>query len=138
MPFKARLERQQEELSCPNCPEKVAIDISGWSLEDERSIETCVVCDCRHLYRQRDINRALGCSLVAIGAALVPWTYGLSLVLLALVDLVLYYRLPESVVCYRCDTAYRDARPGERQNDFDLLKHDVLKYGKSWQELEDQ
>jgi len=138
MPFKARLQRRQEELPCPNCPETIEIDLSGWSLDDEKFIETCVVCGCRHLYRQRDFNRALGCSLVAIGAALVPWTYGLSLVLLSLVDLVLFYRLPESVVCYRCDTVYRDARPGERQNDFDLLKHDVVKYGKSWQELEDQ
>jgi hypothetical protein len=25
---------------------------------------------------------------------------------------------------------------GPRQTDFDLLKHDVLKYGKSWAEVE--
>jgi hypothetical protein len=74
---------------------------------------------------------------VAIGAALVPWTYGLSLIVLSLVDVVLYYRLSEAVVCYRCDTVYRDARPGERQKPFDLLKHDVLKYGKSWSEVEE-
>ena len=49
------------------------------------------------------------------------------------VDLALYYRLSEAVVCYRCDTVYRDARPGPRQKAFDLLKHDVLKYGKSWE-----
>jgi len=67
-----------------------------------------------------------------IGAILVPWTFGLSLVVLSLVDLALYYRLREAVVCYRCDTVYRDARPGPRQKEFDLLKHDVLKYGKSW------
>ena len=36
------------------------------------------------------------------------------------------------MVCYRCDTVYRDAVPLERQGEFDLLKHDVLKYGKSW------
>lgn len=71
-----------------------------------------------------------------VGAILVPWTYGLSLVVLSLVDLVLYYLLPLSVVCYRCDTVYRDARPGKRQGEFNLLKHDVLKYGKSWTELE--
>lgn len=138
MPFKAVLQRQQKQLPCPNCSEVLAIDLAGWSSDDDTSIEQCAICGCRHLYRQRDFNRALGCTLVAVGAALVPWTYGLSLVLLSLVDLVLYYRLSESVVCYRCDTVYRDARPGERQNDFDLLKHDVLKYGKSWQELEDQ
>ena len=133
-----RLERQQTQISCPNCQQVLAVDTVGWTAEDDRSIERCLLCDCRHLYRQRDFNRALGCFLVLVGAILVPWTYGLSLVVLSLVDLALFYRLPESVVCYRCDTVYRDARPGDRQNDFDLLKHDVLKYGKSWQDLEDQ
>lgn len=92
----------------------------------------CLLCGCRHLYRQRDVNRGLGCLLVAVGAALVPWTYGLSLVLLGLVDLALYYRLPEAVVCYRCDTVFRDARPMPRQGTFELLRHDSLKFGKSW------
>ena len=66
----------------------------------------------------------------------VPWTYGLSLISLSLVDLWLYWRLPESVVCYKCDTVFRDARPQGRQGEFDLLKHDIVKYGKSWQELD--
>jgi hypothetical protein len=70
--------------------------------------------------------------IVAVGAVLVPWTYGLSLVFLSLVDFVLYLRLPLAVVCYKCDTVFRDARPGPRQGD------DVLKYGKSWQELEEE
>ena len=68
-----------------------------------------------------------------IGAILVPWTYGLSLILLSGLDLLLYYRLPLAVVCYRCDTVYRDARPTPRQGEFDLLKHDVVKYGKTWE-----
>ena len=138
LPFKVRLERGQQEIECPNCSQVLALDLDGWSTDNDQYVKTCLLCDCRHLYRQRDFNRGLGCTLVAIGAALVPWTYGLSLVVLSLIDLVLYYRLPESVVCYRCDTVYRDARPGDRQNEFDLLRHDVLKYGKSWQELEDQ
>ncbi|MDH3746280.1 MAG: hypothetical protein OES47_14370 [Acidobacteriota bacterium] len=99
-------------------------------------VTRCGVCGCEHLYRQRDFNRAWGCALVALGAALVPWTFGLSLLLLALVDLIFYLRLPESVVCYKCDTVYRDARPRPRQVEFDLLKHDVIKYGKAWQEVD--
>ena len=136
LPFRTRLVRGRSEVSCPNCGDCIAVDQTAWSEADERHIGTCLLCGCRHLYRQRDFNRALGCTLVAIGAVLVPWTYGLSLVLLAAIDLLLFYRLSESVVCYRCDTVYRDARPGPRQNEFDLLKHDVLKYGKSWAEPE--
>ena len=54
---------------------------------------------------------------------------------LSLVDLWLYHRLSDSVVCYRCDTVYRDAVPTARQSEVDLLKHDVVKYGTTWQEL---
>jgi hypothetical protein len=69
---------------------------------------------------------------VLLGAALVPWTFGLSLLACGLIDLWLFRRLRLAVVCYRCDTVYRDAVPLPRQGDFDLLKHDVLKYGKTW------
>lgn len=134
-PFRARLEAGQEVLACPNCSEIRPVASGGWSTS-ERRVDACPLCGCDHLYRQRDFNRGLGCLLVVIGAVFVPWTYGLSLVVLSLVDLVLYYRLSEAVVCYRCDTVYRDALPQPRQTEFDLLKHDVLKYGKSWQDLE--
>lgn len=133
LPFKDRLEATTSALQCPNCQHRLSVAKDGWRSEGPPAgVEFCPVCDCRHLYRQRDFNRTLGCLLVAVGAALVPWTYGLSLVALTLVDLVLYYRLPQAVVCYRCDTVFRDARPRPRQGEFDLLKHDVLKYGKSW------
>ena len=122
------------ECACPKCGTARAVAADGWN---EREVRTCPICGCTHLYRQRDFNRGLGCLLVAIGAVLVPWTFGLSLIVLSLVDWWLYRRLREAVVCYRCDTVYRDARPGEGQGEFDLLKHDVLKYGKSWQEVEE-
>lgn len=136
LPFREKLGRDERALLCPNCHDERPIDLQGWSTTVPSRVDRCLLCGCRHLYRQRDFNRAAGCLLVVIGAILVPWTYGLSFLVLALVDLVLYFRLPEAVVCYRCDTVYRDARPSSRQTEFDLLKHDVLKYGKSWQDLE--
>jgi DNA-directed RNA polymerase subunit RPC12/RpoP len=130
LPFKDELTSEVTALACPNCAATRRVDPAAWSASD---VATCPLCGCRHLYRQRDFNRAWGCALVALGAALVPWTYGLSLIAFGLFDLYLYRRLAEAVVCYRCDTVYRDARPGPRQGEFDLLKHDVLKYGKSWE-----
>ncbi|HVR28169.1 MAG TPA: hypothetical protein VMS86_01430 [Thermoanaerobaculia bacterium] len=131
-PFRAQIGRADRELACPQCGVARPIAPEGWSDEGTRRVEECPLCGCRHLYRQRDIHRSWGCALVAVGAALVPWTYGLSLVGLGLVDVWLHRRLHDAVVCYRCDTVYRDAVPLDRQSDFDLLKHDVLKYGKSW------
>jgi hypothetical protein len=132
LPFRAILDAATGTLPCPNCGAVREVSHDGWSDLPAPRVEVCPLCGCRHFYRQRDFNRALGCLLVAVGAALVPWTFGLSLPAFGLVDLWLYRRLAEAVVCYRCDTVYRDARPGPRQGDFDLLKHDVLKYGKSW------
>jgi hypothetical protein len=134
LPFRAVLPAAGGALPCPGCGLARAVAAEGWQAGPPGAVEVCPLCGCRHLYRQRDIHRAVGCGLVAVGAALVPWTFGLSLVAFGLLDLWLYRRLPEAVVCYRCDTVYRDARPGPRQGAFDLLKHDVLKYGKTWDE----
>ena len=132
LPFGAELAPGPVHLPCPNCaePREAA---SSFDPADATTVTRCPFCDSTHFYRQRDVNRGLGCALVAVGAALVPWTYGLSLLALTVLDVVLYLALPESVVCYRCDTVYRDARPTAGQQAFDLLKHDVLKYGKSWE-----
>src|SRR4051794_9896587 len=82
------------------------------------------------LSRHRVFHPPLGCALVVAGAALVPGTFGSSLPVFGPFALWLYRRLKDAAVCYRCDTVYREAKPGPRQGDFDLLKHDVLKYGK--------
>jgi len=131
LPFSATLAPGERRLPCPGCAAARDVAREGWG---ESAVEVCPLCACRHLYRQRDVNRALGCLSIVLGAALVPWTYGLSLLAVTFVDLWLYRRLRDAVVCYRCDTVYRDARPGAGQGEFDLLKHDVLKYGKTWQE----
>ncbi len=129
LPFRAVIGAATASLPCPGCGRERPVAGTGWRASH---VDACPLCGCPHLYRQRDFSRAVGCGLVALGALLVPWTYGLSLVALSLVDLWLYRRLRDAVVCYRCDTLYRDAVPGPRQGEFDLLKHDVLKYGKTW------
>ena len=134
LPFPARIDAggaggDGGEVACPGCDARRPVATRGW---DAGRVEVCPLCGCKHLYRQRDFHRAWGCALVAVGAVLVPWTYGLSLVVLSLVDFLLFRRLRNSVVCYKCDTVYRDAVPLDRQGEFDLLKHDVLKYGKTW------
>jgi hypothetical protein len=135
LPFAAVVTPASGRLPCPGCGATRLVATEGWRdgpPAGDGGVDICPLCGCRHLYRQRDFNRALGCLLVAAGAALVPCTFGLSLPVFGLADLWLYRRLRDAAVCYSCDTVYRDARPGPRQGDFDLLKHDVLKYGKTW------
>lgn len=62
----------------------------------------CPHCECEHFYRQKDFNRAIGCLVILIGAVFVPQTYGLSLVIVAIADWILYRRVADMVVCYKC------------------------------------
>lgn len=50
----------------------------------------------------------MGCLIILIGALLVPFTYGLSLPALLLVDWLLYRRVAEVTVCYKCGVEFRD------------------------------
>jgi len=79
----------------------------------------CPVCGCKHLYRKKDFNQAIGCIIILIGAVLVPWTYGLSLLVLSLVDYLLYRRIKDSAECYKCKSEFKDTDIPDHLKSFD-------------------
>ncbi len=79
----------------------------------------CPVCGCKQLYRKKDFNQAVGCMIILIGALLVPWTYGISLLVLSLVDYLLYRRIKDSVECYKCKSEFKNAVVPEVLEPFD-------------------
>ena len=83
-------------LQCSVCSRLYPID------ESARCLEKCPICDCRRFFRQKDFPRVFGLGLIAAGAVLVPFTYGISLVVLSLIDWVIYKRVPTIAVCYLC------------------------------------
>jgi len=107
---------------------KVALRPDAKLLDEGIIDPPCPACGCKHLYVQRDFNRALGVGIVA-GAALVGaiWSgmqgtiYPLLGMLAAstLFDAVVYSLLPPVVVCYRCLTCYRGVEPGDDVVDYD-------------------
>lgn len=82
-------------------------------------LEACLACGSNKLYTQKDFNRKLGLAVVAVGAVLSPWTYGLSLVACMGFDYALYYFVPEIAVCYACDAIHRgfSHNPAHRAHD---------------------
>lgn len=88
-------------MECARCGTAVAVE------EPHRQLLRCAVCPSTRFYRQRDFNRFLGLAVVAAGAALVPFTYGISLPVVFLIDLILYRRVAEMAVCYLCRAEYR-------------------------------
>ena len=84
-------------------------------------LQFCAVCSYERLFTQKDFDRRLGLAVVAVGAVLSPWTYGLSLLGCMLLDYGLYYIVPEITVCYGCAAIYRGFRNNPRHRAHDPL-----------------
>jgi hypothetical protein len=63
-------------------------------------------------------------ALVILGVILAWPTRGLSLLVVALVDLGLYALLPRITICYRCEAIFRGLPAGAGGGDFDLSTAD--------------
>jgi hypothetical protein len=95
-------------------------------------IERCLVCPSNELFARKDFPQRLGVALVVlgfIGSSIawanyqVFWTFAI-LFFTALVDLVLYLVMGESLTCYRCQAQYRGVQEIERHGGFDLETHE--------------
>ena len=97
-------------LDCTHCDHAQPYDAAA--LADDGTVgdplTACVVCGYERLFAQKDFNRKIGLVIVIIGAALSPWTYGLSLLAFMGFDYALYRFVPEITVCYGCDAIHRD------------------------------
>ncbi len=94
----------------------------------EKVFDLCPICQARQFYVQKDFNQALGCLVMLGGIVLVPWTYGLSLPVFALVDWVLYKKVSSVVICYKCLSEFRGFAIPERLKPF--MHHIGARYDK--------
>jgi predicted nucleic acid-binding Zn-ribbon protein len=114
------------ELHCAACGDVRAVP--DRALRD--GLAACPCCGCDDFYRQKDFPQALGLVIVVVGFAISTvfwyyerplWTYAI-LLASALLDMVLYYKVPNVTICYRCLAQYRGpgANPGGAFAPFDL------------------
>lgn len=94
----------------------------------ESRLEDCAVCERKDFYQQKDFNRVVGATLFIIAACLVPWTYGLSLLALYLLDVFLFRRLSMIAVCYKCKTIYRHVANIDQIHDYNHEMNDRIVY----------
>ncbi len=116
-------------LDCPHCHHQIAIPpkaING------KRLQRCLVCPSIDLYARKDFPQRLGVALVVLGFVgssiawanyRVFWTFAI-LFATALVDLVLYIVMGESLTCYRCGAQYRGFEEIEIHGGFDLDTHE--------------
>ena len=79
------LEKGTERLPCPSCG-KNFVEFITEAIENEAHFNQCPVCGSTHSFRQKDFNRKLGVALIVIGVVLAYFTYGISLVVVTLID----------------------------------------------------
>ena len=94
-------------------------------------VERCAACDHGELYFQKDFNRTTGVALVAVGAVFVPWTWGLSLLAVTILDYIVWRMVKDVIVCYQCQAVHRGYPPNPAIKPFDLVIHDRHVYGQA-------
>jgi hypothetical protein len=119
-------------IRCGACGRDIPLAISD-TVRTDAAVDRCPVCQGGDFYIRKDFDPKIGLTVVVIGAlvsATFYWfgrdliAYGI-LASAALIDLVVYGRLKDITVCYRCHSEFRG---GYRRTAkaFDLHTADVL------------
>ena len=119
-------------IKCGRCGTEIALTVSD-ALRADRVVDQCPVCSGTDFYIRKDFDPKVGLTVVVIGALIsaVFYWFGKDLVAYsilagaALIDLVVYGRLKDVTVCYRCHTEFRGAYERAAPA-FDLHTADVL------------
>ncbi len=119
-------------IKCGRCGREIPLHITG-AVRDGRAVARCGVCDGGEFYIRKDFDPKLGLTVVIIGALIsgMFYWYGRDLIAYsilasaALIDLVVYGRLKDITVCYRCHSEFR-GRYERTAKAFDLHTADVL------------
>jgi hypothetical protein len=119
-------------IKCGGC----GLDIPlTWSdgVRADSAVDRCPVCAGPDFYLRKDFDPKVGLGLVIVGALISAGFYWFGRDLIAysilgaatLIDLLVYGRLGEVTVCYRCHSEFRGAYPRTAVG-FDLHTADVL------------
>ena len=122
----AHLDQGAESIPCSHCQRNL-VEFLTPETREGRELRQCPVCGAAHTYRQKDFNRALGVGLIVVGVALAYFTYGISLVLVTLIDWLLVRRVGEVGCCYQCHAQFRKSPMVSQMEAFNLSLHDYYK-----------
>ncbi len=128
-PAREQVSATSKALECPQCHQQISIPANAIA---GKRINQCLVCPSTDLYARKDFPQRLGVGLVVVavvGSCIawanyeVIWAFAI-LFGTALIDLVLYIAMGESLTCYRCGAQYRGFEEIELHGGFDLETHE--------------
>lgn len=124
-------------LICPACeatlpmPAEAVVVVNAGGAPTLR-LRRCLVCPSEELFRRKDFPQRLGVGIVVIGLAASCVAWGMRELVVtfsilfgtALLDVVLYFVMPECLSCYRCAARYSGDGIVESYGTFDLETHE--------------
>jgi DNA-directed RNA polymerase subunit RPC12/RpoP len=121
-----------DAIKCGGCGRNIPLSISE-SLRTEQGVDRCPVCSGSDFYGRKDFDPKMGLTVVIIGIVISAIFYWFKRDLIAysilaaatLIDLIIYGRLKDLTVCYRCHTEFRGPE-ARRAPAFDLHTADAL------------
>jgi hypothetical protein len=119
-------------ISCGRCGREIPLAVSA-AVGADTAVDRCPVCEGTDFYIRKDFDPKLGLTVVIVGALISAAFYWFGrdliaysiLAAAALIDLVVYGRLKDLTVCYRCHSEFRGKYPRSAAA-FDLHTADVL------------
>jgi uncharacterized protein (DUF983 family) len=127
-----RADEAPSTIACGRCGREIPLTITA-DVRADRAVDRCPVCEGAEFYLRKDFDPKLGLTVVIIGALVSGTFYWFGrdivaysiLASAALIDLVIYGRLKDVTVCYRCHSEFRGAYTRTAPA-FDLHTADVL------------
>jgi hypothetical protein len=121
-----------ESITCGGCGHLLSLSFSQ-DLRADTRVDACPVCGGSDFYIRKDFDPKLGLAVVIIGALISAGFYWVGEDLIAysilavavLIDLIVYGRLGDVTVCYRCHSEFR-GQYRRSASHFDLHTADVL------------
>jgi hypothetical protein len=111
---------------CQICKTENEVIFKKEHFSDE--LKECVTCERKDFYQQKDFNRKIGVILFVIAAVLSIFTYGVSFIVLYVFDFILHKKLGNIVICYNCQTVYRNVKNIDLIQPFDHEMNDRIVY----------
>lgn len=101
-------------VTCGGCRAELPLSVTD-RLRTDETVDQCPVCEGADFYVRKDFDPKLGVAVMVVVALISAgfYWYGLDLIaygvlgVAALVDLVVYGRLKDLTVCYRCHAEFR-------------------------------
>lgn len=120
---------------CPACGHSVAVPQGAIQVSEKNAqprLNRCLVCPSTELFVRKNFPQRLGIAIVVVGLAMssvawgyrdVFWTFGI-LFSTALLDVILFFVVPDCLTCYRCGARYTDTVGMSEFGNFNLETHE--------------